>query len=133
MDFGKEHVEDKNGIARIDTERMNYKDLNALLRHLNSDGVKKIELSNVCGQRYIGTDLKGDLSIEVHGTPGNDLGAFMRGPNLVVYGNAQDSCGNTMDEGKIVIHGQAGDILGYAMRGEVSLSVVMLVTVREFI
>jgi glutamate synthase domain-containing protein 3 len=117
MIFRKEHVVVKGGIARIDAEGMHYRDLNSLLRHINSDGVKKIELCNVCGQRYIGTDLEGDLAIEVHGTPGNDLGAFMRGPSVVVYGNAQDGCGNTMDEGRIVIHGHAGDIVGYSIRG----------------
>jgi glutamate synthase domain-containing protein 3 len=106
----------RSGTARIDADGMHYKALNALLRNLNSNGVKKIELYNVCGQRYIGTGL-GDLTIEVHGTPGNDLGAFMKGPNVVVCGNAQDGCGNTMDEGKIVIHGHAGDIAGYSMRG----------------
>jgi len=116
-DFGKERVEVKSGMARIDAEGMYYRALNALLRNLNGDGVKKIELYNICGQRYIGTGLDGNLAIEVHGTPGNDLGAFMRGPSVVVYGNAQDGCGNTMDEGKIVIHGHAGDIVGYSMRG----------------
>ena len=116
-DVDKERVEVKSGMARIDAAGMYYKDLNALLRNLNGNGVKKVELCNVCGQRYIGTDLEGDLTIEVHGTPGNDLGAFMRGSSVVVYGNAQDGCGNTMDEGKIVIHGHAGDIVGYSMRG----------------
>jgi glutamate synthase domain-containing protein 3 len=71
----------------------------------------------VYGQRYIGTDLEGSFDIEVYGTPGNDLGAFMNGPTVTVHGNAQDGCGNTMDKGKIVIHGYAGDIVGYSMRG----------------
>jgi glutamate synthase domain-containing protein 3 len=115
--FNKDCVEIKGAIAKIDAEGIYYRDLNTLLRNLNGNGVTKIELYNVCGQRYIGTDLAGDLTIEVHGTPGNDLGAFMRGPNIEVYGNAQDGCGNTMDEGKIVIHGHAGDIVGYSMRG----------------
>ncbi len=34
---------------------------------------------NVCGQRYIGTDLDNHVSIDIYGTPGNDLGAFMNG------------------------------------------------------
>ena len=41
----------------------------------------------------------------------------MKGPRIVVHGNAQDCCGNTMDHGQIVIHGRAGDITGYSMRG----------------
>jgi len=71
----------------------------------------------VYGQRYIGTDLDGPFDIDIYGTPGNDLGAFMNGPTVTVHGNAQDGCGNTMDEGTIVIHGYAGDIVGYSMRG----------------
>jgi glutamate synthase domain-containing protein 3 len=117
MIFRKERVEVKGSIATIDAEGMYYRDLNALLRHINGNGVKKVELCNVCGQRYLGTDLEGNLKIEIHGIPGNDLGAFMKGPSVVVYGNAQDGCGNTMDEGKIVIHGHAGDIVGHSMRG----------------
>jgi len=115
-DFQERYLKVESGIARIDADGMHYKNLNALLRSLSSKGVEKIELHNVCGQRYIGTGLR-DLTIEVHGTPGNDLGAFMKGPNIVVCGNAQDGCGNTMDEGKIIIHGHAGDIAGFSMRG----------------
>ncbi len=55
--------------------------------------------------------------IDMYGTPGNDLGAFMNGPKVTVYGNAQDGCGNTMNEGEIVIHGHAGDVTGHSMRG----------------
>ena len=117
MDLSKERIELKDDTAKIDVEGMHYRNLNSLLRTLNGNGVKKVELYNVCGQRYIGTDLEGNLTIKIHGTPGNDLGAFMRGPNVVVYGNAQDGCGNTMDEGNIVIHGHAGDIVGHSMRG----------------
>jgi glutamate synthase domain-containing protein 3 len=114
--FEEKRLRVREGTARIDADGMHYRTLNALMKSLSGSGVKKIELHNVCGQRYIGTGL-GDLTIEVHGTPGNDLGAFMKGPNLIVCGNAQDGCGNTMDEGKIVIHGHAGDIAGYSMRG----------------
>ncbi|MCX8125937.1 MAG: hypothetical protein N3E40_02160, partial [Dehalococcoidia bacterium] len=32
-------------------------------------------------------------------------------------GNAQDGCGNTMDDGEIIIHGRAGDIVGLSARG----------------
>ncbi len=103
--------------AKINAEGVHYKDLNALLRSLNGNGVEKIKIQNVFGQRYIGTDLKGDIEIDISGTPGNDLGAFMKGPRIIIHGNAQDGCGNTMDNGQIVIHGRAGDIAGYSMRG----------------
>jgi glutamate synthase domain-containing protein 3 len=45
------------------------------------------------------------------------MGAFMDGPTLEVFGNAQDATGNTMNCGRIIIHGSAGDVLGYGMRG----------------
>ena len=42
---------------------------------------------------------------------------FMNGPRITVHGNAQDGCGNTMNEGEIIVHGHAGDIIGMAARG----------------
>jgi glutamate synthase domain-containing protein 3 len=110
-------VETKNGIVKINANEMYYRYLNAILRTLNHKGVKKIEIHNVHGQRYIGTDIEENIEIYIYGTPGNDLGAFMDGPKVTVYGNAQDGCGNTMDNGQIVVHGRAGDITGYSMRG----------------
>jgi glutamate synthase domain-containing protein 3 len=104
-------------VWKINAEGMHYKDLNNLLRTISRNGAERIEIRNVCGQRYIGTDLDTDKQIDIYGTPGNDLGAFMNGPKLVVHGNAQDGCGNTMNEGQIVIHGSAGDITGHSMRG----------------
>ncbi len=110
-------VKVENGVWKIDAESLHYKDLNSLLRAISSNGAEKIEIHNVCGQRYIGTDLDAEVQIDIYGTPGNDLGAFMNGPRIMVHGNAQDGCGNTMNEGKIVVHGHAGDITGYSMRG----------------
>ena len=101
----------------IDAEDILYRELNAMLRDLNSKGIQKVKLNNVYGQRYIGTDLSLPMDIEISGTPGNDLGAFMNGQKITVYGNAQDCCGNTMNNGEIVIHGHAGDILGMSARG----------------
>jgi len=107
---------DKN-VYKIDAQTMHYKDLNIILRGLDRAGVGKVEIQNVYGQRYIGTDLKSKLKIDIYGTPGNDLAAFMDGPNLEVHGNAQDCTANTMNDGTIVIHGRTGDITGYSMRG----------------
>ncbi|MFC2045358.1 hypothetical protein ACFLUH_01600 [Chloroflexota bacterium] len=103
--------------AIIDASGVYYRDLNAKLRKVLSDDVKRIELYNVCGQRYIGTDLDKPVEIEIFGTPGNDLGAFMDGPRIIVHGNAQDGSGNTMNNGEIIIHGHAGDITGLSARG----------------
>ena len=41
----------------------------------------------------------------------------MDGPRIIVHGNVQDGCGNTMNEGEIVVHGHAGDIVGLSARG----------------
>ncbi|MFW6102641.1 MAG: hypothetical protein ACOC6O_03195 [Chloroflexota bacterium] len=101
----------------IDAKGIFYRELNAKLRQAVSNGTQKIELRNVYGQRYIGTDLDKPVEIEIFGTPGNDLGAFMDSPRIIVHGNAQDGCGNTMNNGEIIIHGHAGDILGLSARG----------------
>ena len=107
----------KDSTVKIDASGIRYKDLNTNLREVVANGAGKIELSNVYGQRYIGTDLDKPVEIEIFGTPGNDLGAFMNGPKITVHGNAQDGCGNTMNEGEIIVHGHAGDIIGLSARG----------------
>jgi glutamate synthase domain-containing protein 3 len=104
-------------IVKIDARGLHYRELNAKLREAISNGTRRVELKNIYGQRYIGTDLDRPIEIEILGTPGNDLGAFMDGPRITVRGNAQDGCGNTMNSGEIIIHGHAGDILGLSARG----------------
>jgi glutamate synthase domain-containing protein 3 len=104
-------------IVKIDAGGVYYRDLNTRLRNTINGKVSKIDLYNVHGQRYIGTDIDKPVEIEIHGTPGNDLGAFMNGPRIIVRGNAQDGCGNTMNEGEIIVHGRAGDTVGLSARG----------------
>ncbi|TRO44508.1 hypothetical protein E2P42_01450, partial [Candidatus Bathyarchaeota archaeon] len=104
-------------VFKVDSEGLYYKDLNKLLRAVSNSGAKKVEIHGVCGQRYIGTDLDSTMQIDLVGTPGNDLGAFMNGPQIIVHGNVQDACGNTMNEGLIVVHGCAGDLTANSMRG----------------
>lgn len=108
-------------IVEIDATGLATKDLNDRLRDLMLSGVEKVVLRNVCGQRYIGTRLyspeKRRMEIDIFGTPGNDLGAFLYGHKMVVHGNAQDGVGNTMDAGEITVEGRAGDVLGFSMRG----------------
>ncbi|MCK5577280.1 MAG: hypothetical protein KAI14_03085 [Dehalococcoidales bacterium] len=110
-------VDGANQVVKVDVTGLSYRKLNEQLRQLVADGASRIELLNVCGQRYIGTDLGGPVELVIYGTPGNALGAFMDGPSITVYGNAQDGCGNTMNEGEIIIHGHAGDIVGLSARG----------------
>ncbi|MDM7938987.1 MAG: hypothetical protein QUS07_01425 [Methanothrix sp.] len=113
--------EQRVNTAEIDATNMETKELNGRLRDLMLSGVQKIALRNVCGQRYIGTRLynpeRRKVEIEIFGTPGNDLAAFLFGHKIVVHGNAQDGVGNTMDDGEVIIEGRAGDVLGFSMRG----------------
>jgi len=110
-------VDRTDSVIKVDTTGVYYRELNAHLRNMISNDTQKIELHNVYGQRYIGTNLNKPVQIEIFGTPGNDLGAFMDGPKITVQGNAQDCCGNTMNSGEIIIHGHAGDIIGLSARG----------------
>jgi len=107
----------KEPLVKIDASGIYYRDLNTKLRNVTANGTRRITLRNVHGQRYIGTDLNGPIEIEIFGTPGNDLGAFMNGPRITVHGNAQDGCGNTMNDGEIIVHGHAGDTVGLSARG----------------
>jgi glutamate synthase domain-containing protein 3 len=106
-----------NSVVEIDAQGILTRELNIRLREIVANGTRKIELRNVYGQRYIGTDLDKPVEIEIFGTPGNDLGAFMDEPRIIVHGNAQDGCGNTMNSGEIIVHGHAGDIIGLSARG----------------
>jgi glutamate synthase domain-containing protein 3 len=101
----------------IDAAGIYYKDLNKMIRQAVSNGVDDIVLHNINGQRYIGNGIDRKISLMIEGTPGQDMAAFMKGPEIVVEGNVQDGIGNTMDDGKIVVRGMAGDIIGYGMRG----------------
>ncbi|MGM0366452.1 MAG: hypothetical protein ACQEP5_07940 [Actinomycetota bacterium] len=103
----------------ISAKSLGYRELNKKIKDIigGSKSPVSLEIKEVCGHRYIGDGIKADASILVHGVPGNDLGAFMDGPGIEVYGNVQDGTGNTMNAGRIIIHGDAGDILGYSMRG----------------
>jgi glutamate synthase domain-containing protein 3 len=76
-----------------------------------------ITLKNVLGQRFIGSGISKEKKIKIYGVPGNDLGAYMDGPEIEVFSNVQDAIGNTMNKGSIIVHGSCGDTAGYAMRG----------------
>lgn len=101
----------------IDAKGLSYRELNRLIKNAANKGVKNIHLTNVNGQRYIGTGVNNTPKININGVPGNDLGAFMDGCSINVSGNGEDGIGNTMNSGRIVVNGSAGDIVGYSMRG----------------
>lgn len=106
-----------NGKVRIDARSLHYRELNNMVKNAAAEGLQEIELDNVFGQRYIGSGIRRAVHIIVHGVPGQDLGAFMDGPEITVDRNAQDGVGNTMNSGTIVVHGRAGDIVAMGMRG----------------
>ena len=96
----------------IDTTGMGQAALNAKVRGCAGD----LRLTHCLGQRFIAAG-RGSGRIEISGTPGNALGAYLDGAEITVMGNAQDAVGDTMNAGRIVIHGCTGDTAGYAMRG----------------
>jgi len=96
---------------------LSYKELNEKIHRGIREGYKKIILNAVCGQRFIGASLQGEIELIVNGLPGNDLGIFMDGPRITVNGNCEDQAGNTMNDGTIIIHGDTGDVIGLSARG----------------
>ena len=96
----------------INAAGLEFKELNEKIR--NSD--ENIKITGCIGQRFIAAGLS-DKKIEITGTPGNALGAYLNGADIEIHGNAQDAVGDTMNDGNIVVFGNIGDAAGYAMRG----------------
>ncbi len=96
----------------LSAKELGYQKLNDLVRHTNED----ITINDCFGERFI-ADGASNKTITINGVPGNALGAYLDGADVVVNGNVQDAVGDTMNEGTIVVNGNAGDALGYAMRG----------------
>lgn len=96
----------------IDASHMDYQQLNAEIKNSSED----ISITECFGQRFIGAGLE-HRHIDISGTPGNALGAYLNGACIEVHGNAQDAVGDTMNAGRIIVHGNIGDAAGYAMRG----------------
>lgn len=100
-------------MTEIRATEMSFQQLNEQI-HTCQDA--EITLTDVMGQRYIASGLSGKR-LEIHGIPGNALGAYVDDCRVEVFGNAQDATGDTMNAGEIIIHGSSGDATGYAMRG----------------
>ena len=90
---------------RINATGKYYTDLNHEVKKTQD---REVVIDHCLGQRYIGTGVTGK-NIIIHGTPGNALGAYLKGTDLTVFGNVQDAVGDTMDSGKIIVHGSGGD------------------------
>lgn len=97
----------------IDATPLHFKELNEQIKETTE---AYVTIKGCMGHRYIGSGLS-NKTLEIHGTPGNALGAYLNGSTIKVYGNTQEATGDTMNEGSIYIHGSAGDATGYAMRG----------------
>lgn len=92
-----------------------YEEINDEIK-ANLEKKNKCVVKDVNGQRYIGCALDKGKTIEVHGTPGNDMACYLNGGKVEVFGNCQDAVGNTMNGGEIIVHGHSGDAMGYGMR-----------------
>ena len=96
----------------LDAKALNHQSLNEAIRAAGEE----IRLENVLGQRFIAAGMSG-VALDIYGTPGNALGAYLNGAVINVHGNAQDAVGDTMNAGQINVYGSIGDAPGYAMRG----------------
>ena len=71
---------------KIDAENLGYKELNEALREASGDA----EVRGCLGQRFICAGMSG-RTVRIDGVPGNALGAYLNGAEIVVEGNAQDA------------------------------------------
>lgn len=97
---------------KLNARDYDWRALNNAVRETKGD----LEIENCLGERFIGCGAS-DRKIKISGVPGNGLGAYLDGGEIVCGQNVQDAVGDTMNSGKIIVHGSAGDALGYAMRG----------------
>jgi glutamate synthase domain-containing protein 3 len=106
-------------MAVINAAEYGQQELIQLLKQVED---QEIEVKGLCGQRYLACGWQNQKLLTLYGVAGNNLAAFADGPQIIVYGNAQEGVANTMSSGHIQVHGRVGDIAGYAMRGENYLS-----------
>ncbi len=99
-------------MVSLNGAKLDYRTVNRQIRECGDE----VAVLGCLGQRFIAAGLSSG-KIELSGTPGNALGAYLNGAEVVVRGNAQDAVGDTMNGGKIIVHGNIGDAAGYAMRG----------------
>ena len=90
----------------IEAGLQRYETVNELIK-TQLEKKNKVTVKDVNGQRYIGCALDRGKTIEVHGTPGNDMACYLNGGKIIVYGSGQDAVGNTMNGGEIIIHGHS--------------------------
>jgi glutamate synthase domain-containing protein 2/FAD/FMN-containing dehydrogenase/ferredoxin/glutamate synthase domain-containing protein 1 len=96
--------------------------LAAFLNRTYSLGWRRFILYKTRGQRLISTAVMGqgdtdDVVIDVYGSAGEYLGAFMQGGTLRMHGSAQNFCAMGMHHGNLEVYGNAGKVNGYASKG----------------
>jgi molybdenum cofactor biosynthesis enzyme MoaA len=74
-----EELQKMKEVVIIDSQGIFYRELNVKLRQAAWNGTQKIELHNIYGQRYIGTDLDKPVEIEIFGTPAMTSGRLWMG------------------------------------------------------
>ena len=65
---------------KLDAAKLDYQQLNEMVR---TCGDELIVIENCIGQRFIGAARKHG-TIEIHGTPGNALAAYLDGADVIV-------------------------------------------------
>lgn len=112
-------MENKKGIT-IDAapkgEILHYRDLNKRVRLALKEGYNWIVLKNVLGQRFIGSGIKGNATIEIFGDAGLDLGVFSEGLRIIVHGSSEYLLGNTLSGGELIVYGDSWDVTGMCAR-----------------
>ncbi|MFC2088557.1 glutamate synthase-related protein, partial [Calditrichota bacterium] len=96
--------------------------LASLLAEAFKKGWRNYIIYKVNGQRLISTAVMGksdtdDVTIDIYGTPGEYLGAFMQGGTIRVHGNSQNFTAMCMHHGNLFVFGNAGKVCGYASKG----------------
>ncbi|RKZ11683.1 hypothetical protein DRQ50_13190, partial [bacterium] len=96
--------------------------LAAYLGRAHAAGWRRFLLTRVRGQRLLSTAVMGrsdtdNVVMDIHGTPGEYLGAFMQGGLIRCHGNAQNFTAMGMHHGRLEVYGNAGKVCGYASKG----------------
>jgi glutamate synthase domain-containing protein 1/glutamate synthase domain-containing protein 3 len=87
---------------------------------LRERGARRIIVTNVRGQRFIGCGLGPDsrgVRIDVYGGAGDYLASGLDGAEVVVHGSAQDQLAQIMKEGRLVVYGDVGQTFLYGAKG----------------
>lgn len=107
----------EKGRIFIDAESLHYRELNGMVLGASREDIGEIDIDHVHGHPYIGTGLRKDIKIVVKGDGGDELGAFMDGPEIEVEGSVGKGLGNSMSRGRILVRGNAGEGAGMGMKG----------------